>query len=89
VSILNSRRPETLGTRIVAEPVPCANIAKSIACRRNITLVNISSTRMLMGLLEPNYRLPMVPASPENLMKMAAVAEQIGISNMRSVPLAG
>ncbi len=49
VSILNSRRPEAPGTRIIAEPVPCTNIAKSIACKRNITLVNISSTRMLMA----------------------------------------
>jgi 4-hydroxy-tetrahydrodipicolinate synthase len=43
----------------------------------------------LMGLLESNYRLPMVPPSPDNLAKMAAVLDQIGISNMRSVPLAG
>jgi aspartate kinase len=49
VLILNSRRPEAPGTRIVAETVPCTNIAKSIACKRNITLVNISSTRMLMA----------------------------------------
>jgi 4-hydroxy-tetrahydrodipicolinate synthase len=43
----------------------------------------------LMGLLEPNYRLPMVPPSPENLAKMAAVLDQIGAANMRSVRLAG
>jgi aspartate kinase len=49
VLILNSQRPEAPGTRIVAQSVPCANIAKSIACKRNITLVNISSTRMLMA----------------------------------------
>jgi len=49
VLILNSRRPEVPGTRIVAEPVPCANVVKSIACKRNITLVNIHSTRMLMA----------------------------------------
>jgi aspartate kinase len=49
VSILNSRRPDAPGTRIVAQTVPCTNVAKSIACKRNITLVNISSTRMLMA----------------------------------------
>lgn len=49
VLILNSRRPEVSGTRIVAEPVPCANVVKSIACKRQITLVNIHSTRMLMA----------------------------------------
>ncbi len=49
VLILNSRRPEVEGTRIVAEAVPCANAVKSIACKRKITLVNVHSTRMLMA----------------------------------------
>jgi len=49
VRILNSRRPEVSGTLIVAEPPPCANAVRSIACKRNITLVNIVSTRMLMA----------------------------------------
>ena len=49
VLILNSRRPEVPGTRIVADAVPCGNVVKSIACKRKITLVNIHSTRMLMA----------------------------------------
>jgi aspartate kinase len=49
VLILNSRRPEVPGTRIVAEHVPCENAVKSIACKRRISLVNIHSTRMLMA----------------------------------------
>jgi aspartate kinase len=49
VLILNSRRPEAEGTRIVKDSVPCTNSAKSIACKKNITLVNIHSTRMLMA----------------------------------------
>jgi aspartate kinase len=49
VLILNSRRPEVDGTRIVSETVPCENMFKSIACKRKITLVNIHSTRMLMA----------------------------------------
>jgi len=49
VSILNSRRPDVAGTRIVSEPVACSNVVKSIACKRNITLVNVHSTRMLMA----------------------------------------
>ncbi|MFN7993547.1 MAG: lysine-sensitive aspartokinase 3 [Bryobacteraceae bacterium] len=49
VLILNSRRPEVSGTRIVAEPVPCGNVVKSIACKRKITLLNVHSTRMLMA----------------------------------------
>ncbi len=49
VLILNSRRPEVDGTRIIADTVPCQNVVKSIACKRRIALVNIHSTRMLMA----------------------------------------
>src|SRR5262249_25501902 len=49
VLILNSRRPEVPGTRIISESVPCGNVVKSIACKRQITLVNVHSTRMLMA----------------------------------------
>jgi aspartate kinase len=49
VLILNSRRPEVSGTRIVSAAVPCRNVVKSIACKRKITLVNVHSTRMLMA----------------------------------------
>lgn len=49
VLILNSRNPENAGTRIVAERVACANAVKSIACKRNIVVVNIQSLRMLMA----------------------------------------
>lgn len=47
VRILNSRRPEVEGTLIVREAVPCRNIVKSIACKKDVTVVNIQSTRML------------------------------------------
>ncbi|HWQ52780.1 MAG TPA: lysine-sensitive aspartokinase 3 [Bryobacteraceae bacterium] len=49
VLILNSRRPEVGGTRIISDAVHCANAAKSIACKRNITLICVRSTRMLMA----------------------------------------
>ena len=49
VRILNSRRPEAAGTLIVSEAPPTANPIRSIACKRNITLDNIVSTRMLMA----------------------------------------
>ncbi len=47
VRVLNSHRPEVPGTRIVADRVPCSNVVKAISCKRNVTVVNISSTRML------------------------------------------
>ena len=49
VLILNSRRPEVEGTRIARESVVCTNPVKSIACKQNITVVNIQSSRMLMA----------------------------------------
>jgi aspartate kinase len=49
VMILNSRRPEVEGTRIVSEAMPCRNAVKSIACKRRITLVNVHSSRMFMA----------------------------------------
>jgi aspartate kinase len=49
VLILNSRKPLAPGTRIIREAVACANPVKSIACKKNITVVDIRSTRMLMA----------------------------------------
>ena len=49
VVVLNSRRPEVPGTRIVADTVPCSNVIKAISCKRGIYIVNIRSTRMLMA----------------------------------------
>ena len=49
VLILNSRRPHIEGTRIVGEAVACTNPVKSIACKQDIVVVSITSSRMLMA----------------------------------------
>src|SRR5579872_2697775 len=49
VRILNSRRPQVEGTLITGEVPRSTSPIRSIACKRNITLVNIVSTRMLMA----------------------------------------
>ncbi len=49
VFILNSRKPKGTGTRITREARPCKNLIKSIACKRGITIVTVSSSRMLMA----------------------------------------
>lgn len=49
VRILNSRRPDVEGTKIVGEIVRSSNPVKSIACKRGITTVNVRSLRMLMA----------------------------------------
>jgi aspartate kinase len=49
VRILNSRRPENPGTRIAAEAAPAASALAAIACKRDVTVIDITSTRMLMA----------------------------------------
>ncbi|MGH9346451.1 MAG: aspartate kinase, partial [Vicinamibacterales bacterium] len=48
VRILNARKPGGEGTRIVAEPFRSAGLA-ALACKRDLTVVDITSTRMLMA----------------------------------------
>src|SRR3989441_1750935 len=49
VYILNSRKPGGTGTRITREARPCRNLIKSIAVKRGITVLTVSSSRMLMA----------------------------------------
>ena len=49
VLILNSRNPSNPGTRLVKDSVKCKNPVKSIACKQNVTMVNIISARMLFA----------------------------------------
>ena len=49
VRILNSRRPENAGTRITAEARPEVGQLAAIACKRDVTVIDITSTRMLMA----------------------------------------
>jgi aspartate kinase len=49
VYILNSRRPAGTGTRITRDAGPTANLIKSIAVKRGITALTVSSSRMLMA----------------------------------------
>jgi aspartate kinase len=49
VYILNSRKPSGSGTRITRDAIPCKNLIKAIAVKRGITVVTVSSSRMLMA----------------------------------------
>ncbi len=49
VRILNSRRPEVRGTAITAEGRPGATGLTALACKRGVTVIDITSTRMLMA----------------------------------------
>jgi len=49
VHVLNSYKPEQDGTLITDEAPPCENPVKAIAYKSGITVVNVTSTRMLMA----------------------------------------
>ena len=49
VRILNSRRPGGSGTIITADPPPADRALAAVACKRHVTMVEITSTRMLMA----------------------------------------
>ena len=87
VRILNSRRPEVAGTLILAEAPPCANAIRSIACKRNITLVNIVSTRMLMahGFLRRIFEIFDRFETPVDMLATSEVSVSLTIDNTRSL----
>jgi aspartate kinase len=87
VRILNSRRPEVSGTRIVGESVPCTNVIKSIACKRNITLLNVVSTRMLMahGFLRRIFEVFDRFETPVDMVATSEVSVSLTIDNARAL----
>src|SRR6478609_4004949 len=49
VRILNSRKADAAGTLITAEPPPGSTPLTALACKRDVTVVDITSSRMLMA----------------------------------------
>src|SRR5581483_9688508 len=87
VLILNSRRPEAGGTRIVKEAVPCGNVVKSIACKRKIGVVNVHSTRMLMahGFLHRIFEIFDRYETPVDMVSTSEVSVSLTIDNLANV----
>jgi aspartate kinase len=83
VMILNSRRPDVPGTRIVAEGVKGSSPVKSIACKRKITLVNIHSSRMLMahGFLRRIFEIFDRYETPVDMISTSEVSVSLTIDN--------
>jgi aspartate kinase len=88
VRILNSRRPEVEGTLIVAEAPPSSSPIRSIACKKNITLVNIVSTRMLMahGFLRRIFEIFDRFETPVDMLATSEVSVSLTIDNTRALP---
>ena len=87
VRILNSRRPETEGTLITAEAPKSASPIRSIACKRNITLVNIVSSRMLMahGFLRRIFEIFDRFETPVDMLATSEVSVSLTIDNTASL----
>jgi aspartate kinase len=49
VRILNSRSPDNPGTLITADPPATGGHLTALACKRDVTVIDITSTRMLMA----------------------------------------
>jgi aspartate kinase len=83
VRILNSRRPEVEGTLIVAEAPPSSVPIRSIACKKNITLVNIVSTRMLMahGFLRRIFEIFDRFETPVDMLATSEVSVSLTVDN--------
>jgi len=87
VRILNSRRPQVEGTLITAEAPRSTSPIRSIACKRNITLVNIVSTRMLMahGFLKRIFEIFDRYETPVDMLATSEVSVSLTIDNTRSL----
>jgi aspartate kinase len=87
VLILNSRRPEVPGTRIIKDSVHTANVAKSIACKRGIVLLNIVSTRMLMahGFLHRIFEVFDRHSTPVDMVATSEVSVSMTIDNAANI----
>jgi aspartate kinase len=87
VRILNSRRPAVEGTLIVSDPPPSASPIRSIACKRNISLVNIVSTRMLMahGFLRRIFEVFDRYETPVDMLATSEVSVSLTIDTTRSL----
>jgi aspartate kinase len=83
VLILNSRRPQVEGTRVIREAVPSKNPIKSIACKKHITVVNIHSTRMLMahGFLRRIFEVFDRYETPVDVVATSEVSVSVTIDN--------
>ncbi len=88
VSILNSRRPEAEGTRITSEPIRSRNAVKSISCKREITIFNVRSTRMLMahGFLRRIFEVFDRHHTSVDMVSTSEVSVSLTVDNKENIP---
>jgi aspartate kinase len=85
VRILNSRRPEVTGTRITAEPAAEGGALTALACKRGVTVIDITSTRMLMahGFLRRLFEVFERFKTPVDVVTTSEVSVSVTVDNPR------
>ena len=88
VRILNSRRPDVGGTLIVADAVSSSCPVKSIACKKDITVVEVRSLRMLMahGFLRRIFEVFDRYKTPVDMVTTSEVCVALTIDQTRALP---
>ena len=84
VRILNSRRPEVAGTMITAQGRDHAGLT-ALACKRGVTVVDITSTRMLMahGFLRRLFEVFERFKTPVDVVTTSEVSVSVTVDNTR------
>ena len=84
VRILNSRRPEVAGTMITAEGREHDGLT-ALACKRSVTVVDITSTRMLMahGFLRRLFEVFERFKTPVDVVTTSEVSVSVTVDNPR------
>jgi aspartate kinase len=85
VRILNSRRPEVKGTIITANGRDGGDTLTALACKRGVTVVDITSTRMLMahGFLRRLFEVFERFKTPVDVVTTSEVSVSVTVDNPR------
>jgi aspartate kinase len=85
VRILNSRRPEVTGTMITADGRDDEGVITALACKRGVTVVDITSTRMLMahGFLRRLFEVFERFRTPVDVVTTSEVSVSVTVDNPR------
>jgi aspartate kinase len=88
VRILNSRRPNGEGTRITAEPSVGGRGVAALACKRRVTVVEITSTRMLMahGFLRRLFQVFETYRTAVDVVTTSEVSVSVTVDDDRQLP---
>lgn len=88
VRILNSRNPEVRGTLITAKAPANRGPLTAVATKRNVTVVDISSTRMLMahGFLHKLFGVFEQHATSVDVVTTSEVSVSVTVDDVRRLP---